>query len=63
MPRLVGEDAEAYRTRLSMKGLISEWGGTRQGVLYALTALGYDQSHIEPFSLQTRRDGRSSSST
>lgn len=52
MPRLVGEDAEAYRTRLSMKGLISEWGGTRQGVLYALTALGYDQSHIEPFSLQ-----------
>lgn len=40
MPRLEGEDAEAYRTRLSMKGIISEWGGTREGVLYALTALG-----------------------
>ena len=26
MPRLEGEDVEAYRTRLSMKGLISEWG-------------------------------------
>lgn len=52
MPRLEGEDIEAYRTRLSMKGLISEWGGTRQGILYALTALGYDQSYIEPFSVQ-----------
>jgi len=35
-----------------MKGLISEWGGTRQGVLYALTSLGYDKSYIEPFSVQ-----------
>lgn len=52
MPRLEGEDIEAYRTRLSMKGLISEWGGTRQGVLYALTSLGYDKSYIEPFSVQ-----------
>ena len=50
MPRLEGEGIEAYRTRLSMKGLISEWGGTRQGILYALTALGYDQSYIEPVS-------------
>ena len=52
MPRLEGEDIEAYRTRLSMKGLISEWGGTKTGILYALTALGYDQSYIEPFALQ-----------
>lgn len=52
MPRLPGETAEAYRARLSMKGLISAWGGTRQGVLYALAALGYEQSYIEPFSLQ-----------
>ena len=48
MPRLEGEDAEGYRTRLSMKGIISEWGGTRQGILYVLTALGYEQSRIEP---------------
>ena len=40
MPRLEGEDVEAYRTRLSMKGIISQWSGTRRGVLYALTALG-----------------------
>lgn len=52
MPRLPGEDIEAYRTRLSMKGLISEWGGTKRGILYALTALGYEQSYIEPMSLQ-----------
>ena len=48
MPRLEGEDVEAYRTRLSMKGIISEWGGTRQGILYTLTSLGYEQSRIEP---------------
>ena len=30
MPRLEGEDAEAYRTRLSMKGIISQWSGTRR---------------------------------
>lgn len=48
MPRLEGEDAEGYRTRLSMKGIISKWSGTRQGVLYVLAALGYEQSHIEP---------------
>lgn len=49
MPRLEGETVEAYRTRLSMKGIISEWGGTKTGILYALTALGYEESEIEPF--------------
>ncbi len=48
MPRLEGEDAEAYRTRLSMKGVISEWGGTRKGIQYVLTSLGYEQSTITP---------------
>lgn len=48
MPRLEGEDAEAYRTRLSMKGIISKWSGTRQGIIYVLAALGYEQSRIEP---------------
>lgn len=51
MPRLPGESVDAYRKRLSMKGLISEWGGTRQGVLYALAALGYEHSYIEPVSI------------
>lgn len=51
MPRLVGEEIESYRTRLSMKGIISEWGGTCQGVLYALIALGYEHSYIEPVSV------------
>jgi len=48
MPRLLGEDAEHYRTRLAMKGIISEWSGTQRGILYALTALGYEQSRLEP---------------
>lgn len=52
MPRLKGESVEAYRTRLAMKGIISEWGGTKRGILYALAALGYEQSTIEPFGLQ-----------
>lgn len=52
MPRLEGESVESYRTRLSMKGIISEWGGTKTGILYALTSLGYEQSTIEPFSYQ-----------
>ena len=52
MPRLKDEEAEAYRTRLSMKGLISEWSGTRQGLLYALVSLGYKNSSIESYSVQ-----------
>lgn len=49
MTRLEGEDVESYRTRLSMKGVISEWSGTKTGILYVLTALGYDgKSTVEP---------------
>ena len=46
MPRLEGEDIEAYRTRLSMKGLISEWGGTRQRPLRADKAEGAVQRGV-----------------
>ena len=35
-----------------MKGVISEWSGTKTGILYALAALGYEESTIEPFSYQ-----------
>lgn len=52
MPRLKDETAEAYRMRLCMKGIISEWSGTRRGILYVLTALGYEQSVIEPLIFQ-----------
>lgn len=52
MPRLAGESVEAYRTRLVMKGIIAEKGGLKDGILYALAALGYEQSTIEPFALQ-----------
>lgn len=49
MQRLKGEDVEAYRTRLSMKAIIAEKAGTRDGVLLALKSLGYENSYIEPF--------------
>ena len=48
MPRLAGESVEGYRTRLAMKGIIAEKGGLKDGILYALAALGYEQSYIEP---------------
>ncbi len=48
MPRLPWEDDGTYRMRLAMKGLISEWGGTKKGILYALAALGYHDCTIEP---------------
>lgn len=49
MPRLKGEDVETYRTRLSMKAIIAEKAGTREGILLALKSLGYEDSYIEPF--------------
>ena len=56
MPRLIGEEVEAYRIRLSMKGIISEWGGTRQGLSYVLTALGFKGAFIMPaYSRDTER--------
>ncbi|HWS42608.1 MAG TPA: hypothetical protein VN421_05920 [Pseudoflavonifractor sp.] len=51
MPRLQGEDIEAYRTRLAMKGIISEWGGTKEGVVLAVKALGYTDVSVEPLYL------------
>ena len=52
MPQLAGESVEGYRTRLAMKGIIAEKGGLKEGILYALAALGYEQSAIEPAFLQ-----------
>lgn len=52
MSRLAGESVEGYRTRLAMKGIIAEKGGLKDGILYALAALGYEQSTIEPIALQ-----------
>lgn len=51
MPRLKGETAEGYRTRLSMKAIIAEKAGTKEGILLALAALGYEKSVLEPMYL------------
>lgn len=52
MPRLAGESVEGYRTRLAMKGIIAEKAGTKEGIRYALAALGYEESAIEPVAFQ-----------
>lgn len=49
MPRLEGETCEGYRTRLSMKGIISTWAGTIKGIQYVLAAFGYENGRVEPF--------------
>lgn len=51
MPRLKGETIEAYRGRLFMKGLISEKGGTKEGIILAVKALGYTDVSVEPLYL------------
>ena len=48
MLRLMGESVEGYRTRLAMKGIIASWAGTRKGIQYAMAALGYEHSTVEP---------------
>ena len=48
MVQLKGETYDAYRKRLQMKAKIAEMAGTRQGLLYALDALGYSNCTIEP---------------
>lgn len=52
MARIAGEDAESYRRRLVMKGVVSTWSGTKKGILYALAAMGWDRSYIEPAAKQ-----------
>lgn len=52
LPRLAGEDDEAYRTRLMMKGVVASWGGTKKGIVYELASMGYDLSYIEPVSYE-----------
>lgn len=49
MPRMQGETSELYRRRLQMKALTAATAGTRQGILYALASVGYDNCTIVPF--------------
>lgn len=49
MPRLKGEDIEAFRLRLLSKADIAKLAGTKQGLVLSLKSLGYEKSYIEPF--------------
>ncbi len=46
MPRLADEEVETYRTRLSMKAIIAESAGTKQGIQIALNSLGFINADI-----------------
>jgi hypothetical protein len=48
MPMLKGEDIETYRTRLSMRAIIAEKAGTKEGILLAVKALGYQNPELIP---------------
>lgn len=46
MVRLKGEAIEGYRTRLAMKGIISEKAGLNEGIRYLAKSFGYDNVEI-----------------
>ena len=46
MARLKGETIESYRTRLAMKGVISEKAGLNEGIRYLAKSFGYDNVEI-----------------
>ena len=46
MARLRGETVEGYRTRLAMKGIISEKAGLNEGIRYLAKSFGYDNVEI-----------------
>lgn len=48
MVRLKGEETEYFRHRLLMKAIVAQMAGTRQGILYALQALGYAGCDVSP---------------
>lgn len=48
MVRLTGESTEGFRRRLEMKAIISEKAGSREGILLAMSALGYNRSELVP---------------
>lgn len=52
MPRLPGENVEAYRQRLLLKPKIAAQAGTTSGIILALQAMGYEQSYCVPMYLQ-----------
>lgn len=48
MIRMKGESIDNFRKRLKMKAQIAAMAGTKQGILYALKSMGYDNCVITP---------------
>ena len=51
MQRLKGEPEDIFRNRLQMKWQIAQLAGTKQGILLALSVLGYPDCEIVPLYL------------
>jgi len=49
MPRFDNEHDDYYRKRLMLKKIIAEKAGSNEGILYALSSLGYEKSEVVPF--------------
>lgn len=48
MIRMKGESIDNFRKRLKMKAQIAAMAGTKQGILYALKSMGYENCVITP---------------
>lgn len=48
MVQMKGETFENFRKRLKMKAQIAAMAGTKQGILYALQSMGYEDCSITP---------------
>lgn len=48
MIRMKGESIDNFRKRLKMKAQIASMAGTKQGILYALKSMGYENCVITP---------------
>lgn len=51
MPRITGETDEDYRFRLMMKAVVAGKSGTSEGIILAVTAMGYRNVRIVPYFL------------
>lgn len=55
MPRLSGETAESYRTRLLMKGIVAAKAGVTEGIRLVLISFGADGEVIPYYTLDPER--------
>lgn len=55
MPRYQSETDEQYRSRLLARRTVAEMAGTKEGIIYMLHALGYDNAEVLPVLPETTK--------